>query len=199
MTRRSFLQAGVLGLGGLALPDLLPASRGQRGGGSARDGAASSCSGSAAGRATWRPGTPSPTPRREFRGPFGAIATSVPGRPVRRAAARAGAADGPAGGPPDGQPRHRRPHQGQPLDADRLRGPGLQRPRQHGPAPAVDGLGGGPAARRRAGRACRPTSPCRTCGAGPTTSSTTRPISAAAPTRSSSSPTRTTRSSGSRT
>ena len=161
VTRRSFLQAGALGLGGLALPDLLRlrAATGPTNGASPGRGVILFwLSGGPGHMETWDPKPDAPG---GFRGPFGAIATSVPGRPLRRADARAGAADGPARGPPDGQPRHGRPHQGQPLDAHRLRRPGLQRPRQHRPAPAVDRLGGGPAQGGGPARACPRTSPCR--------------------------------------
>jgi Protein of unknown function (DUF1501) len=78
ITRRSFLQAGVLGLGGLALPDLL------------RLRAIGAADGSARGRSVilfWLSGgpghmetwDPKPDAPRGFRGPFGAIATSLPG------------------------------------------------------------------------------------------------------------------------
>ena len=198
VTRRSFLQAGVLGLGGLALPDLLRL-RDRRPRRPGRAGRASSCSGSAAGRVTWRPGTPSPTPRAEFRGPFGAIPTSLPGVHFGELLPEQARRMDRAGGPADGQPRLGRPHQGQPLDAHRLRGPRLQRPRQRGPAPAFDGLGRGPAQgvgrdgpaalRRRAASARRDRQPV------PLRGLPRRLL----PTRSSSSPTRTTRSFGSRT
>ncbi len=77
LTRRNFLQAGVLGLGGLGLADLLrlrgagPASRRK-----------DTCvilfwlSGGPGHMETW---DPKPDAVREFRGPLGAIRTSVPG------------------------------------------------------------------------------------------------------------------------
>ena len=197
LTRRSFLQAGALGLGGLALPDLL---RLRAEGDGARAGAEAERHPVLAqrrARATWRPGTPSPTPPTASAGPFGAIPTSVPGvhfgelmpeqarRMDRLAILRTvnhGTGDhtkgnhwmltgyeGPAFNAPDNTIQ-RRPSIGSAVA--RLKAPG--RP-------------GMPAVRRRAA----------TSGAGPTTSSTTRPTSAAAPTRSSSSPTPTTRSTGS--
>ena len=78
VTRRSFLQAGVLGLGGLAIPDLLrlraggatdPTKRG-------RSVILFWLSGGPGHMETW---DPKPDAPREFRGPFGAIPTSVPG------------------------------------------------------------------------------------------------------------------------
>ena len=83
-----------------------------------------------------------------------------------------------SGDPRGGQPRHRRPHQGQPLDAHRLRRSGLQRPRYHVAAPAVDGLGRRQAARPNRARPAalrRRAAPARRA---PTTSSTTPPTSA---------------------
>jgi hypothetical protein len=78
MTRRSFLQAGVLGLGGLALPEWLQlrargaVSDAKRG----RSVILFWLSGGPGHMETWdpKPGAPS-----GFRGPFGAIRTSVPG------------------------------------------------------------------------------------------------------------------------
>jgi len=81
ITRRSFLEAGVLGVGGLALPDLL------------RIRACAAVSGESVGRSVilfWLSGgpghmetwDPKPDAPREFRGPFGAIATSLPGTRV---------------------------------------------------------------------------------------------------------------------
>jgi hypothetical protein len=78
ITRRSFLEAGVLGSGGLALHDLL------------RIRARAAVSGESAGRSVilfWLSGgpghmetwDPKPDAAREFRGPFGAIPTSLPG------------------------------------------------------------------------------------------------------------------------
>ena len=62
MRRREFLRAGLAGLSGLTLPG---SSRCGRGRGPARRASGPRCSssGSRAGRATWRPTTPSPTPR----------------------------------------------------------------------------------------------------------------------------------------
>ncbi len=78
VTRRSFLQAGVLGLGGLALPDLL---RLRAAGESAAEGRGRSVilfwlSGGPGHMETWDPKPDAPG---GFRGPFGAIPTSVPG------------------------------------------------------------------------------------------------------------------------
>jgi len=78
VTRRSFLQAGVLGLGGLALPDLL---RLRAAGETAAKGQGRSVilfwlSGGPGHMETW---DPKPEAPRGFRGPFGAIPTSVPG------------------------------------------------------------------------------------------------------------------------
>ena len=130
MTRRSFLQAGVLGLGGLALPDLLRlrASAQRTGPRRGQSVILFWLSGGPGHMETWdpKPDAPEPVPRPVRRDPHQRAR-----RPVRRAAARAGAPDGSAGDCPHGQPRLGRPHQGQPLDADRLRRPGLQRPRQH--------------------------------------------------------------------
>lgn len=78
MTRRSFLQAGVLGLGGLALPGLLrlreagaadPAKTG-------RSVILFWLSGGPGHMETW---DPKPKAESQFRGPFGAIETTVPG------------------------------------------------------------------------------------------------------------------------
>ena len=82
VTRRSFLEAGVLGVGGLALTDLLKLR------------ASASVDSRCAGKSVilfWLSGgpghmetwDPKPDCRREFRGPFGAIATSVPGNAFR--------------------------------------------------------------------------------------------------------------------
>ena len=179
VTRRSFLQAGVLGLGGLALPDLLRLRAAGAGGGRAagRSVILFWLSGGPGHMETW---DPKPDAAGEFRGPFGAIRTSVPGvqfgellpeqarRMDKLAVLRTvnhGTGD------------HTK---GNHWMLTGFEGPAFNAPDNTRPAPAVDGLGGGPAARRRAARACRRTSPCRTCAAGPTTSSTTRPTSAAA-------------------
>ncbi len=75
--RRSFLQAGVLGLGGLTLPDLLK----MRAEGAARSGTDTNVillwlSGGPGHMETW---DPKPNAVSQYRGPFGAIGTSVPG------------------------------------------------------------------------------------------------------------------------
>jgi hypothetical protein len=81
VTRRSFVEAGVLGIFGLALPDLL------------RIRASAAVSGENVGRSVilfWLSGgpghmetwDPKPDAPREFRGPCGAIATSLPGTHV---------------------------------------------------------------------------------------------------------------------
>jgi hypothetical protein len=77
VTRRSFLQAGVLGLGDLALPDLLRL----RAAGAAAERSRRSVilfwlSGGPGHMETWDPKPDAPG---GFRGPFGAIRTSVPG------------------------------------------------------------------------------------------------------------------------
>jgi Protein of unknown function (DUF1501) len=84
ITRRSFVQAGILGLGGLGWADLLrmrgvasavPAA------GTVRESAGRSVilfwsSGGPGHMETW---DPKPDAQQAFRGPFGAIPTSVPG------------------------------------------------------------------------------------------------------------------------
>src|SRR4051794_12523059 len=78
ITRRSFVQAGVLGLGGLALPEFLRI----RAAGAASPGKKEArvilfwLSGGPGHMETWdpKPGAPE-----GYRGPFGAISTSVPG------------------------------------------------------------------------------------------------------------------------
>ncbi len=134
---------------------------------------------------TW---DPKPDAVAQFRGPFGAIRTSVPGVQFGELLPETGAAHGPPRHAAQRQSRHRRPHQGQSLDADRLRGAGLQRCR-------ISWCSGGrrwaPPWRSCAApidRDCRLTSPCRTCAAAPITSSTTPRTWAAAPIRSSSIP-----------
>jgi hypothetical protein len=76
VSRRSFLRAGMLGLGGLALPDLLRL----RASGAAAERARSVIlfwlSGGPGHMETWDPKPDAPS---GFRGPFGAIKTSVPG------------------------------------------------------------------------------------------------------------------------
>ncbi len=191
VTRRSFLQAGVLGLGGLALPDLL---RLRAAGESAAKGRGRSVilfwlSGGPGHMETWDPKPDAPG---GFRGPFGAIPTSVPGvhfgdllpeqarRMDRLAVLRAvnhGTGDHTKGnhwmltgyeGPPSTRPTTR-------SSAGRR----WVRPWRGSSV--------------RSGRECHPTSPCPTCEAAPITCSTTRPISAAPPIRSLSSRTRTPR------
>jgi hypothetical protein len=78
VTRRSFLQAGVLGIGGLALPDLL---RLRAEGAATETGRRRSVilfwlSGGPGHMETWDPKPDAPA---GFRGPFGAVATSLPG------------------------------------------------------------------------------------------------------------------------
>src|SRR5262245_49310122 len=80
LTRRSFLQAGVLGLGGLTLPDLLRA-RAEGAGASAGESVGKSVilfwlSGGPGHMETWGPKPHAPGP---FRRPFGAISTSLSG------------------------------------------------------------------------------------------------------------------------
>jgi hypothetical protein len=78
VTRRSFLQAGVLGLGGLALPDLfrLRASGASAGPARQRSVILFWLSGGPGHMETWDPKPDAPG---GFRGPFGAIGTNVPG------------------------------------------------------------------------------------------------------------------------
>ncbi|MBY0524149.1 MAG: DUF1501 domain-containing protein [Gemmataceae bacterium] len=77
VTRRSFLQAGVLGLGGLALADVLRL-RSARAAPVARDTSVILfwCSGGPGHMETWDPKPDAPA---EYRGPFGAIDTRLPG------------------------------------------------------------------------------------------------------------------------
>ncbi len=77
LTRRSFLQAGVLGLGGLALPGLLKLrASGASAPNSNRSVILFWLSGGPGHMETWDPKPDSPG---GFRGPFGAIRTNVPG------------------------------------------------------------------------------------------------------------------------
>jgi uncharacterized protein (DUF1501 family) len=79
VTRRSFLRAGVLGLGGLALPDLLrlrASSAAATATGDRRAVILFWLSGGPGHMETWDPKPDAPG---GFRGPFGAIGTSVPG------------------------------------------------------------------------------------------------------------------------
>jgi hypothetical protein len=81
ITRRSFLEAGALGFGGLALPDLLKirASAAMNAESDGKSVILFWLSGGPGHMETW---DPKPEAPREFRGPFGAIATSVPGTHV---------------------------------------------------------------------------------------------------------------------
>ncbi len=127
---------------------------------------------------TW---DPKPDAPRGFRGPFGAIPTSVPGvhfgellpeqarRMDRLAILRTvnhGTGD------------HTK---GNHWMLTGYEGPGLQRRDNEVQRRPAMGCGGGPAQGAGAHRGCPLTSPCRTSGAGPTTCSTTRPTSAAPP------------------
>jgi uncharacterized protein (DUF1501 family) len=78
ITRRGFLQAGLLGLGGLALPDLLRLHAAGAAAPTARDRRVILfwLSGGPGHMETW---DPKPDAPRQFRGPFGAIATNLPG------------------------------------------------------------------------------------------------------------------------
>jgi hypothetical protein len=84
VTRRSFVQAGVLGLGGLAWPDLLrmrASAAAMPAAGPVRECAGKSVilfwlSGGPGHMETWDPKPEAPS---QFRGPFGAIPTSLPG------------------------------------------------------------------------------------------------------------------------
>ena len=141
---------------------------------------------------TWDPKPDAPS---GFRGPFGAIATSVPGvhfgellpeqarRMDRLAILRTvnhGTGD------------HTK---GNHWMLTGYEGPAFNAPDNTDPAPALDRVGGGPARRARGGPGLPSYVAVPNLRGGRTTSSTTRPTSAARPTRSSSSPTRTTRSS----
>jgi uncharacterized protein (DUF1501 family) len=78
ITRRSFLEAGVLGVGGLALPELLKvrASAAASGEGAGKSVVLFWLSGGPGHMETWDPKPDAPA---QFRGPLGAIATSLPG------------------------------------------------------------------------------------------------------------------------
>jgi uncharacterized protein (DUF1501 family) len=77
ITRRSFLAAGTLGVGGLTLTDLLKIRAQAATGESMRRSVVLFwLSGGPGHMETW---DPKPDAQRQFRGPFGAIATSVPG------------------------------------------------------------------------------------------------------------------------
>ena len=93
VTRRSFLQAGVLGVGGLGLADYLRARERREGPNRARRNRQNSVilfwlSGGPGHMETW---DPKPEMPELYRGPFGAIPTSVPGVQFLRADAGAGA------------------------------------------------------------------------------------------------------------
>src|SRR4051795_13466156 len=78
LTRRGFLQAGVLGLGGLALPDLLRlrASGATTAGTAHRSVILFWLSGGPGHMETWDPKPDAPA---GFRGPLGSVATTLPG------------------------------------------------------------------------------------------------------------------------
>jgi Protein of unknown function (DUF1501) len=76
ITRRSFLQAGMLGLGGLALPDLLRLQAVGAADANRRSVILIWLSGGPGHMETW---DPKPDAVAQFRGPFGAIRTRVPG------------------------------------------------------------------------------------------------------------------------
>ncbi|MFN3652548.1 MAG: DUF1501 domain-containing protein [Armatimonadota bacterium] len=78
LTRRSFVQAGTLGVGGLLLPDFLRARAAQAAPAGARDTAVILLwlSGGPGHHETWDPKPEAPA---EYRGPFGAIGTKVDG------------------------------------------------------------------------------------------------------------------------
>src|SRR5436305_1132258 len=78
ITRRSFLQAGILGVGGLLLPDLLRIREAQADGARAEPTAVILfwLSGGPGHMETWDPKPDAPS---EYRGPIGSIATTVPG------------------------------------------------------------------------------------------------------------------------
>jgi hypothetical protein len=81
VNRRSFVQAGTLGVGGLLLPDFLRA-RAAQAAADPKSGAEKTavilfwCSGGPGHMETWDPKPEAPS---EWRGPFGAISTKVPG------------------------------------------------------------------------------------------------------------------------
>jgi hypothetical protein len=78
ITRRGFVQAGILGLGGLTLPDLLRTRASAAGSGETIEKSVVLfwLSGGPGHMETWDPKPDAPKP---FRGPFGAISTSLPG------------------------------------------------------------------------------------------------------------------------
>ncbi len=79
-TRRSFLQAGFLGLGGLTLPQLLQARAriGEQNGTSARKTSVIYIE-LAGGPTQFETYDPKPEAPSEYRGPFGTVKTNVPG------------------------------------------------------------------------------------------------------------------------
>ena len=79
ISRRSFVTAGVLGLGGLTLPQLLRAREQATSGGAARNNAAVIFVELAGGPTHFETYDPKPSAPVEYRGPFQAIATALPG------------------------------------------------------------------------------------------------------------------------
>ena len=104
---------------------------------------------------TWDPKPEAPA---QYRGPLGAIRTSVPGVQFGELLPEQARLMQHLAIVRTVESRLRRPHQIQPLDADRLRRPRVQRPRLQEAAPALDGLRRLAAARRQLAPACRPTS-----------------------------------------
>src|SRR5947209_811655 len=76
ITRRSFLQAGVLGLGGLLLPDFLRMREAQAAGAEKTAVILLWLSGGPGHMETWDPKPDAPS---DYRGPIGAIRSKVPG------------------------------------------------------------------------------------------------------------------------
>ncbi len=163
VTRRSFLQAGVLGLAGLTLADVLRLRAPRR--------PKASPSRTPSVILIWKGGGPShidtwdlkPDAPAEYRGEFKPIATNVPGIRDQRASAAVGQADGQVLHPPLGDAPRRRPRVGQPLPADRLQADQRHSLATRCPATARSS----PRSAARAVRVCRPTSPCRTPRAAP--------------------------------
>lgn len=75
-SRRTFLQAGVLGIGGLTLSETLRVTGAERRGSNDRSVILFWLSGGPGHMETW---DPKPEAPKEYRGPFGAISTTVPG------------------------------------------------------------------------------------------------------------------------
>ena len=192
-TRRTFLQAGVLGVGGLALGDSSCAKANDEHALPHVEGASVILfwlSGGPGHMETW---DPKPDAVAQYRGPFGAIQHQRARRPVRRAAARAGE-DRWTSSPilrtvNHGSGDHTK---GNHWMLTGFEGPAFNAPDFNVQRRPCMGSAVAKLARPEPARACRPTSPCRTSAAAPTTSSTTPPTSAAGAIRSSSSPTRTT-------